>query len=383
MTHGALGHLRILETGTVTAYAGKLFADHGAQVTLAEPPSGSPLRNHPPFKDGIPGPDNSLHFHYMSAGKRSLCLDLETAEGRQAFRRAVMDADIVLDDRLQDWWRARDLSFETLIALNPRLIWCAVTPFGQWGPYAAYQGGDLVSMAMGGMAWLSGYQERPIVSGGEIALRSASLYAAVCSIVAAFGRSNAEGGRLIDVSVQEVVALGTETAPQFYDLQNVVRRRNGEAQKQAGIGVYPCKDGYVMLYAAEAGVGTGWTRLIEWLVESGVEGAEPLLSDEWATNKFKQTTVAKEAFERIFGLFASTRAKQDLFVEGQKRRIAITPVNGPAEVLQDPHLLATDYFRELDIGASEPLPSPGSPFSLSITPGLVAGRAPRHGGCPQ
>ncbi|MGF7160405.1 benzylsuccinate CoA-transferase BbsE subunit [Rhodoligotrophos appendicifer] len=376
---GALADFDILETGTVTAYAGKLFADHGAKVTLVEPPSGSPLRQHPPFLAGRTGPDRSLHFHYMSAGKHSLLADLDTEQGCQLFRDRLGRCDIILDDRPQSWWRELGLGFEALSAEHPRLVWCAVTPYGQSGPYADYAGTDLTAMAMGGMAWLAGYADGPTVSRGEIALRSAALYAAVTALVVALGRGPQAGGRFVDISIQEVVALGTETAPQFYDLHGVIRRRNADPQRQAGIGVYPCADGFVMVYAAEAGVGTGWTRLVEWMVESGIAAARPMLSAEWATNAFKQTAAAKREFAAAFQSFAGHRCKQDLFVEGQRRRIAIAPVNGPAEVLADPHLRETGYFRNLDIGTGSPVPCPGAPFLLSRTPGRSTGRAPALG----
>lgn len=378
MSAAALCDLIVLETGVAAAYAGKLLSDHGASVTLIEPPEGSALRSLPPLRDGVEEPETSLVFHYMSAGKRSVVIDLDDVAGQEQFRRAAARASIVLDDRSQRWWRDRGLAFETLAEANPELVWCAITPFGQSGPHAGFKGGELVSMAMGGMAWLAGYDDRPIVSRGGIAARSAALYGAVAALAAALGRSNDGRGRFVDVSVQEVVALGTETGPQFHDLHGELRRRNGDSQKQAGIGVYPCRDGHVMVYAAEAGVGTGWTRLVEWMVETGVEEALPMLSDEWATNQFKQTPGAKAAFERAFAAFADGRDMQDLFVEGQRRRIAIAPVNGPAQVLADPHFGETGYFRPLDIGGRS-IPAPGAPFTLSRTPGRSCGRAPSPG----
>ncbi len=372
----ALSGLKVLETGAAAAYAGKLFADHGAEVTMIEPADGSPLRRHGPFAGGQAGP--SLHFHYLAGGKRSVVADLDTDRGRQLFKTLLAQTDLVLDDHLHDWWWARGLNVDFLPPAGKSLVWCSITPYGQYGPYAHFRSTDLTSMAMGGMAWLAGYADRPIVSRGEISLRSASLYAAVASLALLFGREHAGRRSFIDVSVHEVVALGTETGPQFFDLQQTVRRRNPEPQRQAGIGVYACLDGFVMLYAAEAGVGTGWTRLVEWMVESGVTGAEGMLSSEWATNDYKKTPEAKQAFAAAFGDFARTRHKQHLFIEGQRRRIAIAPVNGPADVLADPHLRETGYFRQLTVGASS-VPCPGAPFKLSRTPSHPPARAPSVG----
>lgn len=376
---GALSSIKVLETGSWTAYAGKLFADHGAEVTLAEPPAGLALRNRPPFKEGAAGPECSLSFAYLSAGKRSVVFDLETAEGIANFKAKLGSIDLVLDDKSQSWWEAHGMPFASIKQEFPELVWCAITPYGQTGPYASFAGNDLTAMAMGGMAWLSGYEDGPVASRGEIAVKSTALYAAVVGLTAILGRRSPGGGCFIDISMQEVVALGTETGPQFYDLQKVLRRRNPEPFRQAGIGVYPCGDGYVLIYAAEAGVGAGWTRLVEWMVESGVAEATEMLSARWATNEFKQTTAAKSEFSRHFSKFATDRQKQELFVEGQRRRIAIAPVNGPDDVLRDPHLLATEYFRDLFVGRDSPLPAPGAPFTLSVTPSHSSGIPPRLG----
>ncbi len=379
---GALAGLKVLEVGVVSAYAGKLFHDHGAEVVLVEPPGGSALRFHPPFIEGANVEERSLSFMYLAAGKKSVVIDLDDAAGRERFRDLAAWADVVLDDRPRHWWSARDLAYENLKAVNSRLVWCSVTPFGQTGPRAGEAGCELVAMATGGMTWLSGYADTPVTSRGGIAERSAALYAAVASLAAALGPEPGRG-RYIDVSMQEVVALGTETGPQFHDLQGVLRRRNPDFQKQAGIGVYPCRDGWVMVYAAEAGVGTGWTRLIEWMVLEGIEEARPMLSKEWATNERKQSPEARKAFAEVFTRFASHKNKQEIFVEGQRRRIAVAPVNGPEEILSDPHLREIGFFRDLDLPDGRRIRVPGAPFYMSRTPAEAGRSAPALDGAGQ
>lgn len=379
---GALAGLRVLEVGSAAAYAGKLFRDHGAEVLLIEPPEGSDLRFRPPFIENANAPERSLSFMYLAAGKKSIVIDLEDAAERNRFRELVANADIVLDDRLRNWWDERDLGYESLRGLNSRLVWCSVTPFGQTGPYADRASCELVAMAAGGMTWLTGYADTPVTCRGGIAERSAALYAAVASLAVALGPDCARG-RYIDVSVQEVVVLGTETGPQFHDLQGILRRRNPDFQKQAGIGVYPCLDGWVMVYAAEAGVGTGWTRLIQWMVSEGIDEARPMLSEEWATNEHKQSPAARKQFAEAFARFASLRPKQEMFVEGQRRRIAIAPVNGPEEVLNDPHLQETDFFRKIDLPDGRQIRVPGAAFRMSRTPAQAGRSAPVLNGTGQ
>ena len=149
------------------------------------------------------------------------------------------------------------------------------------------------------MAWLAGYEDTgPYVGDCGLATTSAAQYAAVMAMIAMLGRRNAGAGQFIDVSMQEVVALGTETAPQFLAMKGVMRRRLGERARQAGIGVYPCADGHVFVYAAESGVGRGWNLLAQWIRESAVAGAEDLLDPRWQDNAFKVAARAAHPLRR-------------------------------------------------------------------------------------
>lgn len=375
-----LGDIRVLELGDQVAYAGRLLSLQGAEVTLIEPPEGFASRRRPPFLDDIPGPDRSLSFHYFNAGKRSVVIDRARAEDRARLIALLSSADVVLDDRLQQDWAAIGCDYAKLARDNPKLIWCAVTGFGQTGPHAHYKSDDFIAMAAGGMMQLAGYDDLgPFAGPGDIAVKSASAFAAVAVMLALHGRDRDGLGQFIDVSMQEVVALGTETAPQFYDMKKIVRRRLGKPQRQAGIGFYPCADGYVMLYAAEAGVGTGWTRLVDWLIEAKAPGAEVLKGADWLTNRYKAQPDSTARFAVIFGAFARTLTKQQLFEEGQRRRISITPVNNGAEVCEDRHLKAVGSLQPVSACASENIIGPSVPVVMARTPLTVQGPAPALG----
>ncbi len=246
-------------------------------------------------------------------------------------------------------------------AANPELVWCSITPFGQTGPAAGAAGCDLIAMASGGMAWLAGYEDTgPLVGDCGLATTSAAQYAAVIALIAMLGRRNAGGGQFVDVSMQEVVALGTETAPQFLAMKGMTRTRLGERAKQAGIGVYPCADGHVFVYAAESGVGRGWNLLAQWICEAGVPGATELLDPRWQDNAFKARLEQRTRFDELWREFAANRDRQSLFREGQRRRIALSPLNGAADVRADEHLNARGFFDARGW--------PGAPYRLSATP---------------
>ncbi|MBZ0148116.1 MAG: CoA transferase [Pseudorhodoplanes sp.] len=375
-----LGDIRVLELGDQVSYAGRLLALQGAEVTLVEPPEGFASRGQPPFLDNIPGSDRSLSFHYFNAGKRSVIIDRTKPEGRECLRAMLLSVDVVLDDRLQLEWQADGIGYPDLRRENPGLIWCAVTGYGQSGPHSHYKSDDFIAMAAGGMMQLAGYGDAgPFAGPGDIAVKSAGAFAAVAVMLALHGRDASGKGQFIDISMQEVVALGTETAPQFFDIKGTVRRRLTRPQRQAGIGYYPCADGYVMLYAAEAGVGTGWTRLTDWLVEAKTPSAEQLQSEDWLTNSYKARPESIELFAKIFGSFSKTQTKQSLFIEGQRRRIAITPVNNGADVCNDPHVKAVGAILAVSACGARPIKGPNVPVMMSATPFEVRSDAPALG----
>lgn len=375
----ALAHLRVVDLTQRHGYASKVFAHFGSDVILVEPPEGVAARRRGPFLDGEAAP-SSLHFDYLGGGKRSIVLDLAGAADRAVFADLVATADIVFDDQLQGHWREIGLGYDALARRNPDLVWCAITPFGQDGPWSGLPGDDFIAMATGGMAWLAGYEDTgPLVADGELALYSAAQYAAVMALLAVYGRPRVGGGQFIDISAQEVVVLGTETATQFQELKGVTRRRLGERERQAGIGVYPCKDGAVLLYAAASGLGAGWTNLVRWLVDAKVPGAEGLAGPQWGDNAFKALETSRAAFREIFARFAAQRTKRELFEEGQRRRIAVAPLNDSADVLADPHLNAGGTFSPLAIGGGRVVLAPGAPYRLGVTPWTPCGPAPLLG----
>lgn len=352
----ALAGVLVVDLTTDFGYASKLYADLGASVILVEPPGGSPARQRPPLAGA-----ESLWFAYRNSGKRSIVLDPDAAADRDLLRRLFGSADIVFDDRPQAYWRERGLDWASLHAAAPYLVWCSITPFGQTGPAAGAEGCDLIAMASGGMAWLTGYDDSgPLAGDCGLATTSAAQYAGVTALIAWIGRNNTGGGQWVDVSMQEVVALGTETAPQFLAMKGVTRRRRGERVRQAGIGVYPCADGHVFLYAADSGVGRGWMLLAQWIAEAGVAGAEELLDPRWQDGGYNTQASPCARFAELWAEFARHRTKQALFEQGQARRIAISPLNSAADAVADPHLRARAFF--------DSRAWPGAPYRLSATP---------------
>ena len=378
----ALAGVRVLELdGHATGYAGRLLSDLGADVICVEPPGGDAGRTLPPFAAGAGGEPVSLHHAYVAAGKRAVTLDLATAEGQEQFLRLVDTADVCLEGGAPGAMEAIGLDRDRLTGRNAGLVLVSVTPFGQVGPHARYLGGDLVALATGGLLHLGGYHDAgPVAVYGRQSHFIGSIVAAVAALLGILAVRRGTAGRHLDVSVQEGVTLALEDSLAEYELNGRVRRRLGGRPREAGSGTYPCRDGYVTMVAGRLSTGRSWRALVEWLVEEDADDAGRLLGPEWDDFQHRGEPESIATFERIFCAFAAARSKADLYHAGQRRSIAIAPVNSIEDVVGDAQLLARGAFEDVPgagLGRAARFPAP--PYRLSLTPARIGGAAPRVG----
>src|SRR5467141_3886842 len=166
---GPLSGLRILEFADETGqFCGKLLGDLGADVVKIEPPGGGPNRQIGPFLDDIQHPGRSLSFWYYNTSKRGITLNLETADGRRLFERLAATSDVILETFRPGFLASVGLDYESLRKQNSRLIMCALTPFGQTGPWRDYLSSDLLHMGAGGERASSGYDEAEVANAPPI-----------------------------------------------------------------------------------------------------------------------------------------------------------------------------------------------------------------------
>ncbi|MFQ5699502.1 MAG: CoA transferase, partial [Myxococcota bacterium] len=159
-----LSHLRVLDLSDERGIVcGWMLAELGADVIGIEPPGGSSLRGRAPFAGGEPDPERSLHWWAYGRGRRSVCLDLDTREGREAARALAERTDVLIESDAPGVLAARGLGYEDLAHVNPGLVYVSITPFGQTGPKARWRGTDLTVLASGGPLWLCGDEDRPPV----------------------------------------------------------------------------------------------------------------------------------------------------------------------------------------------------------------------------
>jgi DNA-binding IclR family transcriptional regulator/crotonobetainyl-CoA:carnitine CoA-transferase CaiB-like acyl-CoA transferase len=310
----SLRHLRILDLTQDLGQASRLFRDLGATVVLVEPPAGIAARRRPPFAGERCAADDSLHFQYLSAGKCSVVMDFARAEERRFFEHVLRDTDLVIDDQPPGIWAARGLDHAGIAARHPKLVWCRVNWSAPEGAHVKAAANDQGGMAAyEGLARFARYAETgPLEAEAELALCAAAVYAAAASLTAVLDQPR-DGGRFIDLSIQDVVT------PDMSRVDGPSRLAAGE--RQVGIGLYPCRNGYVLLHATD----DGWSRLVDWVGEELPE-AVALRGSDWWDGQFRRTTEARSAFRSLFTRFAARRSKQALFSEGLRRGICVAPI---------------------------------------------------------
>ena len=367
---GMLGPYRVLDLSDERGIlCGKILADLGADVIQVEPPEGSPARRIGPFYRDEPGPDSSLFWWSYAANKRSITLNLHTADGRALLKRLLPTADFLVESAPPGEMAALGLGYAELREINPALIVVSITPFGQSGPYADYQAPDLVGIGMAGLMYVTGDPERPPVRVGfpHFYLHGAGA-GATGAMLAHAHRTLTGAGQHVDVSCQEAVARALANAPQSYALDGAIIKRQG-SYRQTGSNNYmritwQCRDGFVnFLFSGGAGAGASANNLVRWMAEEGMGDPymESLDFTQWGYG-----TIALEMMERMVPVierFMSTHTKQELFDGAVSRRILLFPVATPRDIYENPQLAARDYFQQVPHAAfDEPLTLPG-PFA--------------------
>ncbi|MFJ6949099.1 CoA transferase [Streptomyces wuyuanensis] len=364
-----LDGVRVIDLSTrLGAYAGRLFADLGADVIRVEPPGGVPERGAPP----LTGDGAGLSFAFTEAGKRSVVLD-DAGPGRtDVLDRLLSTAQLLLTSEGPARLRERGLHPEDVTRRHPRLIHVSVSPFGLTGPWADRPATDLTLLAAGGLLALAGDPDLPPVRAwGEQTSVIAGVHSATAALIALLALEDTGRGQIVDVSAQEAVAHSLENAVQYLDLEDVVRRRVGAGPAEAGTGLFACADGWIYLVGGLGGLPLAWDAITAWLEAEGVEDAAGLREPRWLERGWRRGEEGVRTFRVLFERFAAPRTKRELYEEGQRRGISIAPVSTPGDLLASPQLTGRGFFRRVAVGGTT-LAFPGSPYrfaGLDVAPG--------------
>ncbi|MEE8443113.1 MAG: CoA transferase [Dehalococcoidia bacterium] len=385
-TAGMLSPYRVLDLADETGIlAGKILADLGADVIAVEPPEGNSARRLGPFFGAQPHPERGLVWWAYAAGKRGITLNLEAAGGQALLKRLAGEADFLLESVTPGYLNSLGLGFEALQQVNPRLVMVTMTPFGQDGPYSHYQGPDLVGMALSGFMYLTGDPDRPPLRMVEPQFgRNMAASGAAGAMIAHNNRALTGQGQHVDVSGQEAVARTLSHAPAFWDLTKVNLRRQGVSRPGAGgfrgRVTWQCKDGYVNFSLSLGPMGAGTNDLVRWMDEEGLAD-ESLRSLDWT--QMDHATLSQELLESVtepVERFFMTHTKEELYQGALTRRLLLFPVNTPRDILEEPQLLARQFFTQIqhpEEGAT--FEYPGGFIRSSETPVGPRRRAPLLG----
>ncbi len=350
---GMLSPYRVIDLTDSRAALGPLMlANLGAEVIRVEPPGFAPE------------PRDELRYAVYNRGKQRVALDLATEEGRNRFFELVKAADFLFENAGPGVMAGRGLGHEVLLGVNPRLVYVAVSPFGQDGPYAEYLAPDLVLAAMGGMMAVNGDPDRPPV---RVTVPQCWLHAAAESAVGAMVahhlRERTGVGRFVDVSVQAAVFWTGLQSMIAHAIQGRDFERAGTALQLGTITlpmVYRAKDGEVVVL----GNGATLKPMMQWLVRDGIVPEEWLEGEEWARYDMKVLAgePLKYSYEEVLDAlqrWIETRTKKELLELGLATGVTFAPVTTVAEILDFVHLQVREYWRELEVRPGVVVKAPG------------------------
>jgi benzylsuccinate CoA-transferase BbsE subunit len=365
--------LRVLDLGDHKgALCGRILADMGADVIKVEPPGGDAARRIGPFLDDQPHPDRSLFFWFYNLNKRSLTLDLNTAQGIEVFTRLAQSADVMIESFAPGHLAHLGIGWERLHQINPALILCSIAPFGQTGPWRDYQANDSVLAALGGMLYVCGYPEQtPVRPLGLQAYHPGSYYAAIGIVGALFARAQNGLGQWVDLSIQEATASAVEHLAGRYFGENDIPRRYGTMHWFHGFRVARCRNGYVM-----HSISGDWETLLEWVKSDGKAGE--LTQPQWNDDGYRRANC--ERLYAILDEWVRDKDRDELAARAQTLRLPYAAVRPLDELAIDEQLGARGYFVDVEhpeLGRA--LRYPGAPFLFGATPWRVYRRPPLLG----
>ena len=371
-----LAGIRVIELARVLAgpWAGQMLADLGADVIKVENPDGGDDTRQwgPPFVEGRDGENlSAAYYHSANRGKRSIVADLRTEEGQELVRRLVKTADVVIENFKLGGLVKYGLDYESLKGINPKIVYCSITGFGQTGPYAGLAGYDYIVQGMSGFMSITGEPDgQPVKAGVAIADIFTGIYA-VSAIEAALIHALKTGeGQLVDMALLDVQSAVLANQNMNYLISGKPPVRLGNAHPNISpYEVVPTADGYLILAVGNDGQ---FRRLCAIL------GIDTYADDErYATNK------ARVANSNEVRAFISARTltwnKADLLKACEDNAVPAGAINTIEDMFSDPQIKARGLRIDLEDGAGTMIPSVRTPIVLSETPLTYTRPSPRLG----
>ena len=360
MSTQILKGLRVLDLSRMLSgpYCTMHLADHGAEVIKIESAGGDTSRSNGPFRADDPGQDWAGYFVSLNRGKKSVQLDLKSAEGQAGFRALAASADVIVENFRPGVMDRLNLSFETLAAQNPKLVYAAIRGFGDprsgQSPYDQWPSYDVVAQAMGGLMSITGPDaETPTKTGPGVGDIFAGMMMAF-GIMAALREAEATGkGQFVDVGMYDAMISLCERMVYLHDMtgQTPVPQGNGHPFLTP-FGLFPAADGHIALGIVDDAF---WQRLTELMGQPGL-GQDP----RFATRAARVQRTAE--VNRLVAAWTGALTKDEL-AKKLGGQVPFGPLNTIADIVADPHVAARGMLAQV------PNPDPArDPWMVAANP---------------
>jgi crotonobetainyl-CoA:carnitine CoA-transferase CaiB-like acyl-CoA transferase len=362
-----LAGLRVIELARILAgpWAGQLLADLGAEVVKVERPgSGDDTRAWgPPFaSDGA-----AAYFHGCNRGKQSVAIDLKSEGGQAQVRALAAEADVLIENFKVGGLAKYGLDYESLAAINPRLVYCSITGFGQDGPYADRPGYDFLIQGMGGIMDLTGTPEgEPQKIGVAFADVFTGVYASTAILAALRGRETSGKGCWIDMALLDTQVAVLANQAMNYLVSGTPPRRLGNAHPNiAPYQTFALADGHVIV---AIGNDAQFRRLCALIRLAGLPDDERFLTN-------RDRVAHREALAAALAPPLALRRKDELLAAFAAAGVPAGPINDVSQVFADPQVIARGMRIE-----REGIPGVASPIVIDGVRQLADAASPRLGG---
>ncbi len=343
----ALSGVRVLELARYQAgpRGGMIMSDLGAEVIKIERLGGEETRKNPPVVRG-----QSIYFTVYNRGKKSLCLDMRSEQGKQIFTDLVRKSDIVLENFRPGTMAAMGFAYDQLKAINERIILISVSGFGQYGPYTDRPAFDPLGQAMSGLMSLTGQPVgQPLGVASSVVDRYTALHATIGALAALRHRDQTgeeANGRCPACSIS---ALTMVEIPAAYYLAT------GEEGGEGGRPPYKTADGHVVISATSRDMATRLMTLV-----SGAAGDVSPINSSTADGR-------RHAIEQ----WCATRATDDIVAALLELGVPVAPVKTIPQVVKDPHMWEREMMVKMPDAVAGEIYAPGVTIKMSATPGRV------------
>ena len=362
--------IKVLDLSRVLAgpWSSQVLADLGADVIKVERPgTGDDTRAWgPPYLKDAEGNDTSEAAYYLSTNrnKRSIAIDISTPDGAELVRRIAEHCDILLENFKVGGLKKYGLDYETMKAVNPRLIYCSITGFGQTGPMASLPGYDFMIQGMGGLMSITGERDDlpgggPQKAGVAVTDLFTGMYATVAILGALHERSRSDLGQHIDVALLDChVAMLANQALNYMTSGEVPKRAGNAHQNVVPYQVFAANDGHLIVAAGNDS---------QFRAYCGVIGRPDLASNpDYVTNS--QRLRNRESLIPELESIMKTRSRDEWIDALQKAGVPSGPINNIKQVFEEPQVKAREMWRELPHPVAGKAPTTASPIRYSDTP---------------